>query len=144
MSANHPHKDYRDVHERYAAVGARELVVFDPFLLGPAFLGGPTTFQLWRTDECGAFERIATGDGPVFSEVLGCWLSSAGRELVFSADRAGTERRRSREESALLEKERTLADKERALADKERERAEKEEALERVKELERRLGKTSG
>jgi hypothetical protein len=29
VSENHPHKDYRDVHERYAALGARELVVFE-------------------------------------------------------------------------------------------------------------------
>mgnify|MGYP001559428394 CR=1 FL=1 len=129
VSANHPHKDYKDVHERYAAVGARELVVFDPFLLGPASLGGPMRFQLWRTDACGAFERVATGDGPVYSEVLGCWLSASDRELVFSNDRAGRERWQSREE-----RERT---------EKERERAEKERALARVEELETRLGKTT-
>jgi Uma2 family endonuclease len=101
VSENHPHKDYRDVHERYAAIGTEELVVFDPELAGPPSLGGPVTFQLWRRDATGAFERVAAGDGPVYSEVLRCWLSKDDRELVFSNDREGNERWLTAEERAL-------------------------------------------
>jgi hypothetical protein len=154
VSANHPHKDYRDVHERYAALGTRELVVFDPLLVGPASLGGPMTLQLWRTDECGVFERVTAGDGPVFSEVLGCWLSGRDGKLVFSDDREARviwltreERERAEKERERAEKERERAEKERERAEKERERAEKERALraerelsDRLEALERRLG----
>jgi hypothetical protein len=44
------YKDYRDVHERYAAFGARELVVFDPLLFGPKSMGGPFSLQVWRRE----------------------------------------------------------------------------------------------
>lgn len=124
VSPNHPHKDYKDVHERYAAIGARELVVFDPLLAGPASLGGPLKLQLWRRDACGAFERVAAGDGPVASDVLGCWISAQdGRELVFSADRTGEQR---------------------WLTAEERERAEKEQVRARLAELERKIANPSG
>ena len=89
VSANHPHKDYRDVHERYAALGAYELVVFDPLLAGPASLGGPIPIQLWRLDSMGAFERVYAGPGPVYSEALEAFVSVRGRHLVVSDDARG-------------------------------------------------------
>lgn len=156
VSRKHPHKDYKDVHERYAALGARELVVFDPLLAGPASLGGPLKLQLWRRDACGAFERVAAGDGPLASEVLGCWISASERgELVFSADSAGEqrwltgeereraekERERAERERAEAEREHERAERERAEAERERERAEKEQVLARLAELEKRVGK---
>ena len=139
VSANHPHKDYRDVHERYAALRTQELVVFDPRLAGPASLGGPILLQLWRRDACGAFDRVAATDGPIFSEVLGCWLSANDGELVFSHDRAGNEPWQTREEELSAHGERERAEKERERAEKERERAEKERALEAERELRARL-----
>lgn len=42
-------------------MGALELLVFDPLLLGPKSLG-PVTLQLWRRDLTGAFERVHFGD----------------------------------------------------------------------------------
>lgn len=116
VSKNHPHKDYKDVHERYAAIGARELVILDPLMLGPASMGGPLAFQVWRADTCGAFERVAAGDGPVFSEALSCWLSLEDQTIVFSDDRNGTQRWLTEAQEERQAKERALEDKERALA----------------------------
>ena len=127
VSPKHPHKDYRDVHERYAAIGARELVIFDPLMAGPASMGGPLAIQLWRPDVTGAFERVAAGDGPVYSEALACWLRAEDGKLVLSDDREGARR--------------WLSEAEEQRAEKERERTDKERALARVAELEARLAK---
>ncbi|MFZ5890288.1 MAG: Uma2 family endonuclease [Myxococcota bacterium] len=158
VSPSHPHKDYSEIHERYAALGAFELLVFDPLLVGPRRLGGPVALQLWRRDPLGSLERVHFGDEPVFSEAIRAWFSVDGHRIVISHDREGTRRFLTAEEQALADRERALADKERAVAEaeravaerereraeKERERAEKEreqrarEALERrVEELER-------
>jgi Uma2 family endonuclease len=146
VSKNHPHKDYRDVHERYAALGARELVVFDPLLAGPPSLGGPVSIQVWRRDPSGAFERIYAGPGPVFSEVLEAWLRVDQRHLAISDDRAGKrpwrtheELERAEKDFERAEKERERAEKERERAEKERERAEKERERAAREEVERKL-----
>lgn len=64
VSRNHPHKDYAELQDRYALVGTRELVVFDPFLAGPSALGGPALLQLWRRDRTGMLERVVAGKFP--------------------------------------------------------------------------------
>lgn len=147
VSANHPHKDYRDLHERYANVRARELVVFDPELAGPRALGGPLLFQLWRRAEDGTLERVATGDGPLRSEVLGCYISAKHGQLAFSDQPSGAGRWLTREERERAAAQRERAEKERALDAESDERAEKERAeaevralAARVAELEERLG----
>jgi hypothetical protein len=153
VSANHPHKDYRDVHERYAAFGTPELVVFDPLLCGPRSLGGPVALQLWRRDVAGAFERVYAGPGPLFSDVLGCWVHADGKLIAMSDDRAGArrwctreERERTEKECALaetelqrIETERERAEKERERAEKERERAAREEVTRKLQALEQRM-----
>ncbi|MBE7482704.1 MAG: Uma2 family endonuclease [Polyangiaceae bacterium] len=149
VSANHPHKDYRDVHERYAALGTPELVVFDPLLAGPASLGGPVPIQLWRLDETGAFERVYAGPGPVYCEGLDAFLTARERHLIVSDDARGerewlpavesAERERAEKERERAEKERERAEKERERAEKERERAERLRAEQERAELAARL-----
>lgn len=71
VSANHPHKDYVAIQDRYAAMGTHELIVFDPLLAGPKSLGGPVPLQLWRREGGGGgFARLHFGKDPVYSEVL--------------------------------------------------------------------------
>lgn len=89
VSANHPHKDYRDIHERYAAMGSPELVVFDPLLAGPASLGGPVAIQLWRRDASGALTRVYSGDGPAHVDGLDAFVTARGKHLIVSADAQG-------------------------------------------------------
>jgi Uma2 family endonuclease len=122
VSASHPYKDYAEVPERYAALGAFELLVFDPLALGPKALGGPVALQLWRRDTVGALERVAFGNEPVYSEALDAWLSLDGTELAISDDRASTRR---------------------WLTAEERERAAREEAERRLRELESKLKSSS-
>jgi hypothetical protein len=146
VSANHPYKDYVEIVERYASMGAPELLVFDPLLQGPRSLGGPVPLQLWRRDATGTFERVHYGDQPVHSNALDAWLIAQPPRLVIAHDRAGsrpwlteTERERAEKERAILDWERERAEKERERAEKERERAEKEREQAARIELERRL-----
>jgi hypothetical protein len=139
VSQNHPYKDYRDVHERYAAMGTQELVVFDPSRVGPASLGGPVALQLWRRDAQGSFERVVAGDGPIYSEVLQAWIAADDRHVTLSSDRAGEQRWPTRLERERAEKERERAEKERERAEKERERASREEWERKARDFEQRL-----
>jgi hypothetical protein len=139
----------RAAHDRYALVGTRELVVFDPFLAGPSALGGPVLLQLWRRDRVGMLERVHAGDTPAPSEVLGAWLIPTTTTLEIADDRDGARRWMTWEELAAAkeaetareraEKERERAEKERERAEKERERAEKERERAARLELERRI-----
>ena len=150
VSANHPHKDYRDVHERYAALGAPELVVFDPLLAGPASLGGPISSQLWRLDAMGVLERVYAGPGPVYCEGLDAFVSTRGRHLVISDDARcdrewlpadeSVERERAEKERERAEKERERAEKERERAERIRAEQEREAIAVRLAALEARLG----
>jgi hypothetical protein len=140
VSQGHPYKDYVAVHERYAAFGAPELVVFDPFLAGPKAFGGPVLIQIWRRDELGVFERQYAGPGPAWSETLEAWLIANGNLLELADNRAGSRRWLTREEYERTEKEREQAEKEHERAEKERERAEKErERAEKEREREARI-----
>jgi hypothetical protein len=147
VSTNHPHKDYVDIQNRYAAFGAFELAVFDPELAGPSSLGGPVLLQLWRRDVTGLFERVHFEDGAAYSKALGAWLVPDGRHLAIADDPAGKRRwlngegrERLERERAVTERERAEAERERAEAERERAEAEREELKRRVLELERRIG----
>ena len=146
VSVNHPYKDYLEIQDRYAALGTRELVVFDPILAGPRSLGGPVALQMWRRTLEGGLERSHFGDAPVFSEVLDAWLIADGRSLHIAEDRHGTrpwltaaQQASINAERAQADAERAQADAERARAEAERERAQKEEFERRLRELERKL-----
>jgi hypothetical protein len=153
VSESHPYKDYVGVHERYAALGARELVVFDPLLAGPKALGGPFLFQVWRRDPIDIFAREYAGPGPVFCETLGAWLLGEAGLLEVANDREGRQRwpteaayERAAKERAQAEAEqaktaaehaKTAADHAEAAAKRAQAEAERQRVL-RV-ELERRL-----
>jgi hypothetical protein len=139
VSGSHPYKDYLEIHERYAALGTFELLVFDPLLFGPKALGGPVLLQLWRRDPTGAFERVYFGNDPVFSQALDAWISVDARELVISNHRDGRDRWLTAEERLQAETERLHSENERERAEKERERAEKERERAAREDLERRL-----
>lgn len=146
VSASHPYKDYAAIQDRYAALGAQELCVFDPLLAGPAALGGPVPLQLWRRDALGQLVLVHFGSDAVFSEVLEAWLVPSDAVLEVADDRAGKlrwptgeERERAEKEQALAEKERERAEKEHALAERERERMEKERERAARLDLERRV-----
>lgn len=74
VSASNPTKDYDDAPAKYAALGTRELVVFDPELIGPRSGGGPHLLQVWRRDDAGSMVRVHAGTGPARTEELGAWL----------------------------------------------------------------------
>ncbi|HKY35478.1 MAG TPA: Uma2 family endonuclease [Polyangiaceae bacterium] len=137
-SASHPYKDYVSIHERYAAMGAEELLVFDPLLVGPKALGGPVALQLWRREQSGLFERVHFGDAPVYSQVLDAWFVAEGRVLHISDDRAGTQRWPTESEEARAQAGSAQADAERAQADAERAQADNERlksAIERTDQV---------
>lgn len=138
VSENHPYKDYVEVQERYAAFRARELVVFDPRLIGPRSLGGPFAVQVWRTED-DVFERRYAGPGPVFSEVLGAWFRIDEGLPQIANDSAGVERWPSGEEFERRRVERERAEKERERAEKEREREQRVELERQVAELKQEL-----
>jgi Putative restriction endonuclease len=142
-SASHPYKDYTSVHERYAALGARELLVFDPLLVGPKALGGPVSLQLWRRDVTGVFERVHFASEPVYCQALDAWFIAEGRNLHIAEDRAGARRWPTETEEARGEASRAQAEVERAQRDlafvkatREREQSLRAELEAKIRELE--------
>lgn len=91
VSATNPHKDYVAAPLKYAALGTRELVIFDPELLGPASLGGPYVLQVWRRrEDQPTMARVYEGAGPTYSSELGAWLvPTRGGRLRFADDEQG-------------------------------------------------------
>jgi hypothetical protein len=84
-SDNNPEKDYLDGPAKYARLGTRELVVFDPEQRGPA--GFDDVLQVWRRDDTGAsMTRVYAGAGPAYSEELGAWLVAAAEQRLRIAD----------------------------------------------------------
>jgi Uma2 family endonuclease len=133
VSPGHPHKDYAEIPDQCAAVGVRELVVFDPLLVGPKALGGARRIQVWRRTETGDFDRVAAGEGPFESEYLGAFLVAKDDECLRIADDAAGARLWPTPEEA------ERAQKEAALARERETLAREEAALARVAELERLL-----
>ncbi|HEU4410213.1 MAG TPA: Uma2 family endonuclease [Polyangiaceae bacterium] len=137
-------KDYVHAPERYAELGVRELVIYDPKASRRRGVG--VTWQVYRRLSKRGFVQVeATGGDRVRSKVLGCVLrevrgaggalelrlgvGARGDELVpteAEEARSAAERERAEKERAVAEKEHERAEKERAVAEKERERAEKE------------------
>jgi hypothetical protein len=135
VSVNHPHKDYAEIQDRYAAMGTHELIVFDPLLAGPRSLGGPVALQLWRRDAGGGFERLHFGSSPVYSEVLDAWVIAEGKRLVIADDRTGKHRwqneaqlHKAEAEAARVEMVHAKADADRAKADADRAKADADRA----------------
>lgn len=121
-------KDYEDAPLKYAQLGTRELVIFDPEAALAALRGEKrgqrVPLQIYRRDEDGAFVRVYAGEGPVWSDELGACLVARphgasvrlrialdpeGKELVpTAAERARSEelaRREAEERLRALEAE---------------------------------------
>lgn len=83
-------KDYVFGPEKYCALGAQELVVFDP---KQETSRERYLIQQWHRTADGDFVRVYTGDGPIYSPQLEAWLVALrtdGRlEFRVSEDQAG-------------------------------------------------------
>jgi hypothetical protein len=128
-----PYKDYEQAPKRYAELGVRELIVFDPF---PSRTR--TTFQIYRRSGRG-FRRVQSTDGDrVVSKELGCFVRVVGRaaglRLRLATGATGDDLFPTGEEA-----ERTAKEAERTA--KEAERAAKEAALEEVRKLREELAR---
>ncbi|MBI4613188.1 MAG: Uma2 family endonuclease [Planctomycetes bacterium] len=133
-------KDYEEGPEKYAQLGARELVVFDPW--APRHEPGRNLLQVFhRTDE-GLFVRRYAGPGPtylrtldVYAVAVGCPAGfrlrlardPAGRDLIPTTEEAQTA---AEEAQAAAEAERNAERTRRAAT--ERELAELRERLRRL------------
>ncbi len=153
VSPGHPYKDYVETPDKCAALGVRELLVFDPVLAGPKVHGGAQRLQLWRRTDAGTFERVAAGDEPAFSELLGAYFvpTEEGRRLRLADDAEGrrlwpTEAEAARDvatmERAAREAESLEREAERARWEAER-ADERARAAARIAELEAELKKRS-
>lgn len=80
-------KDYEDNPPKYAQLGVRELLVFDPAARGDERV----SLQLWRRAPDGAIERRAFGEGAVWLETAGAWALVKKSRLRFAADAEGEE-----------------------------------------------------
>lgn len=91
VSATSPNKDYVAAPAKYAALGTRELVIFDPEMLGPAGTDGPHVLQIWRRrDDPAGMTRVFAGKGPAPSEELQGWLvPTSGGMLRIAEDAQG-------------------------------------------------------
>lgn len=117
-----PRKDYEEGPRRYAELGVKELVIFDPH---PG--GERTAFQVYRRQQ-NRFRRVIATDGDrVRSRVLGCTLRSVGeggetRLRIATGDTGGViyptaeEAARAAEEAARAAERVALAAGEAALA----------------------------
>ncbi len=121
-----PHKDYERAPHRYAMLGVKELVVFDPFADDER-----TTFNVYRQDSAGLRHVESTDGDRVRSHQLGCFLrvvgTGAATRLRLSVGDTGDELVPTGEEAER--------------AAKEAERAAKEAALQRIEELEAELSR---
>ena len=129
-------KDYRNAPAKYAQLGTKELVIFDP----EAAAGRVSRFeervalQVFRRDIDSGFTRIYYGGGPTESEELAAWLvvlrdgntaslgiarDAKGKSLIPSVEQARrqAEQARTQEQEARQQAERSLAE---ALAEIER------------------------
>jgi Uma2 family endonuclease len=69
-------KDYEDAPPKYAQLGTRELVIFDPEAARSGSSVGPTRvpLQVYRRDDDGAFVLVYRGEGPIQSEEIDAYL----------------------------------------------------------------------
>lgn len=126
-------KDYEENPKKYAQLGCRELVIFDPRAArGATRVRKRIALQVYRRDPDGAFVCCYRGAGPTRSSELGAWLvpraDAPHAELLLARDEHGESLVASAEERATTEARR---------ADTEARRADAAER--RLRELERKL-----
>lgn len=102
-------KDYADNPAKYAQLGARELVIFDPWAVTSRRLPERTPLQVFHRAPDGAFLRAHAGPGPARSEALDAWwtvVAEPAPMLRVSRDASGRDLVPTQEEalaSALAE-----------------------------------------
>lgn len=134
VSPSHPHKDYVDIPARCAAVGVRELWVFDPKLAGPAAPSGPYLLQVFARAPDGEFAQVYAGSGAAFSPLLGAWCIPEAGRLRIAMDRDAAS-------PWLTAAEDEARQRQAALREKDAVTREKDAALRRVAELEAELAR---
>ncbi len=97
-------KDYEEAPAKYAQLGSRELVLFDPdAAVGLASPPSRVPLTIYRRGEDGVLAKSYAGDGPAYSVELGAWLQVHRQEKVarlrLSYDEAGEKLVRSVEEA---------------------------------------------
>jgi hypothetical protein len=145
-------KDYEDNPPKYAQLGTRELVIFDPEAAaasaapgeapGRARGGRRVPVQIYRRHADGAFVREYIGAGPVLCEELGAYLVTVLQpdgavRLRLARDAAGTDLVPTAEERARAQAVACERAEERARA----EASARERAEARIRELEQELRK---
>lgn len=131
-------KDYEDSPPKYAHLGTKELVIFDPeSALVSDRRGGRVPLQVYRRDEDGAFVRVYYGEEPARCEELGAYLvvqrEGGTARLRIARDVAGTDWVPSAEEAKAAAEQRAQAEAEG-----------RQKAEERIKALEAELRKLRG
>ena len=151
-------KDYCEAPERYTAVGATELVIFDPVWMDrPEGL----RWQVYRLLPRRGFVRVETTNGDrVRARTLGCWLRAVGNGMALRlriatgprgddlvptieegelAARQAEQAARAAERMAREAEQAAREAEQTAMASAQAERAAKEAALSRIAELEAKL-----
>ena len=147
-------KDYENNPPKYAQLGTRELVIFDPHAaeVGSNGNGAPVRvpLQVYRRSADGAFIRVYRGNGPARSDEIDAWLvvrREAVPRLRLARDAAGTDIVPTSMErgDAAEEAKRAAEEAKRAAEAKLSEEAEaRRQAEERIRELEEKLRKLGG
>ncbi|MCU0684578.1 MAG: Uma2 family endonuclease [Polyangiaceae bacterium] len=159
-------KDYDDGPQKYAQLGARELVIFDPDAAsGQSRHPERVPLQIYRRTLDGAFARVYVGRGPTPSAELGAFLVIAfeasvprlrlardpgGIQLVPTTHEAREaaegerERERQGREAAEGERERERQAREAAEGERERERQAREAAEGEIAVLRAELARLKG
>jgi Uma2 family endonuclease len=133
-------KDYREAPKKYAQLGVRELVVFDPEAAAGRARGAErVALQVFRREADSGFMQVHRGAGPARSEELDAWLvsvregeaamlgvsrDSAGQDLVPTIDQAREQAEHAREQAEQA--------REQAEEAREQERAAREQAERRL------------
>ncbi|MBI4700897.1 MAG: Uma2 family endonuclease [Deltaproteobacteria bacterium] len=96
-------KDYDEAPQKYAQLGTRELVIFDPEAAAGRARGEQrTALQVYRRQADGAFVRVHAGAGPSEGREIGAWLTVVHEgpvaRLRIARDAAGTDLVRTAEE----------------------------------------------
>ncbi|MEZ4301482.1 MAG: Uma2 family endonuclease [Polyangiaceae bacterium] len=144
-------KDYDDNPPKYAQLGARELVIFDPEALAADESSRRVPLQVYRRGDDGAFVRAYRGKGPAFCEEIDAHLvivnEGGAPRLRIARDAAGTDLVPTAEQRA--QREASRAQQEARRAQQEARRAQEEAdarraAEEKVRALEAELARLRG
>ncbi len=126
-------KDYEDNPPKYAQLGTKELVIFDPEAKAS---GDPRTrvpLQIYRRGADGAFMLAYRGDGPTWSQEIAAYLvvvlEEGAPRLRIARDPEGKDHVPTAEERALAEAEGKRAAEQRAVAEGEGKRAAEQRAV---------------